>query len=95
MTAATAVRGLDALRLEDSDDDFQYEEVEVMRWAAMQSCSWRSGQRFAAMGPTSWPLSCPTFRCTRSDVEDDASEDLDAALRSLQAFTAKVGCAWV
>ncbi|EFJ47004.1 hypothetical protein VOLCADRAFT_109152 [Volvox carteri f. nagariensis] len=46
--------GLDTLRLEDSDDDFKYEEVDVM-----------------------------------SDGEDDASEDLDAALRKLQAFTAK------
>ncbi|GFR41830.1 hypothetical protein Agub_g2605 [Astrephomene gubernaculifera] len=46
--------GLETLRLEDSDDDFKYEEVDVM-----------------------------------SDGEDDASEDLDAALRKLQAFTAK------
>ncbi|KXZ47989.1 hypothetical protein GPECTOR_31g352 [Gonium pectorale] len=46
--------GLGALRLEDSDDDFKYEEVDVM-----------------------------------SDGDDDASEDLDAALRKLQAFTAK------
>eukprot|EP00195_Chlamydomonas_chlamydogama_P014730 CAMPEP_0202902622 /NCGR_PEP_ID=MMETSP1392-20130828/16959_1 /ASSEMBLY_ACC=CAM_ASM_000868 /TAXON_ID=225041 /ORGANISM="Chlamydomonas chlamydogama, Strain SAG 11-48b" /LENGTH=251 /DNA_ID=CAMNT_0049589413 /DNA_START=266 /DNA_END=1017 /DNA_ORIENTATION=- len=46
---------LDVLAADDSDDDFQYEEVEVM-----------------------------------SDDEDDGvSEDLDAALRSLQAFTSK------
>ncbi|PNH08137.1 Flagellar WD repeat domain-containing protein [Tetrabaena socialis] len=44
----------EALRLEDSEDDFKYEEVDVM-----------------------------------SDGDDDASEDLDAALRKLQAFTTK------
>ncbi|KAG2427437.1 hypothetical protein HXX76_012373 [Chlamydomonas incerta] len=49
-----AAAGLDTLRLEDSDDDFKYEEVDVM-----------------------------------SDGEDDASEDLDAALRKLQQFTSK------
>lgn len=46
---------MEALGPEDSDDDFQYEEVEVLS----------------------------------EDEDDGTSEDLDAALRSLQAFTSK------
>lgn len=72
--------------LEDSDDDFKYEEVEVIR------C--RTQQLLHANGVIAVTFAgqlhqANTFSC--SDNEEDAiSEDLDAALHSLQTLTAQV-----
>jgi hypothetical protein len=73
--AAEAAALADLLK-DDLDDDFVYEEVEVMRCDSPYSS-----------------LSCHSHAVLTLDSDDGdndaASEDLDAALRSLQAFTNK------
>lgn len=72
----------------DSDDDFQYEEVEVPRYA--QTCN---GDRVPDAAHTWTHTSTPCCRTMHSgeeDEDDDMSEDLDAAMHSLQALTSKV-----
>ena len=61
---------------DDLDDDFAYEEVEVMRCV----------EPYISLSLSSFML----VSCSDDGDNDAASEDLDAALRSLQAFTNKV-----
>jgi hypothetical protein len=91
--------------VEDSDDDFEYEEVEVGRWVISKDSSKRCGvARDAAASACCVMLHSCCFefntchhhhasqlqQCCSDEEDDDISEDLDAALRSLQALTSKV-----
>ena len=71
------------LLADEADDDFTYEEVEVMRYV------FRVFWRYLCV----FSYSCRMRVSRRLSEEDDdgASEDLDAALRSLKAFTNNVG----
>ena len=67
---------------EGSDDDFQYEEVDVVRYEPCEDQALYFAERCIIQ----------TTMCT-SSVDDDnlIGEDLDSALRSLHNLTAKVG----
>lgn len=74
--------------LDDSDDDFQYEEVEVARWSCVYCL-------LCLLLPVSVPHvhTCHEYTLPHSVGDDDLiGEDLDSALRSLQNLTAQVSC---
>jgi hypothetical protein len=78
-----------AAMAEESDDDFAYEEVDVLRCVLREApCT---GHACFSLAHCSTHLRLQTAADPGSDEEDDGvSEDLDAALRSLQALTTKV-----
>ena len=75
---------LEPPHLDDSDDDFQYEEVEVVRYDLVQQQARLQGL------PKLHGLT--TLLMLAYSVGDDnlIGEDLDSALRSLQNLTVKV-----
>lgn len=86
--ALAANSGAEGAYDHDSEDDFQYEEVEVPRYVASLPAH-TAGALLAIPTPNTQLLTT----CSEEEEDDDISEDLDEAMRSLQALTSKVSMA--